>query len=91
MIRPEENEIRCDWKLEDGRIVGSPECDRINTLVKSFLRKIASDASGWNKLYQDPSDGRFWELTYPSSHMHGGGPPLLVCISESDAHKRYNF
>ena len=91
MIRPEETEIRCQWKVDSGKVVATPQCDRIDTLTKSYLHKVTSDPSGWDKLYRDPQDGRLWELTYPLSHMHGGGPPLLKIISESDARQKYKF
>ncbi len=28
-------------------------------------------------LYRDPADNRLWELSYPNSALHGGGPPML--------------
>jgi immunity protein 27 of polymorphic toxin system len=43
----------------------------------------------WSKLYLDPVDGGYWELTYPQSEMHGGGPPQLVHISADAAKIKY--
>jgi len=34
----------------------------------------ATDYNGWDVLYLDPADGRYWERILPSSEMHGGGP-----------------
>jgi hypothetical protein len=32
-----------------------------------------------------------WELTYPQSYLHGGGPPALYKIDENEAHKKFDF
>lgn len=91
MISSSEKEIRGEWKQVGRELVASPECERIKTLTTSYLKKIASDASGWDKLYQDPADKRYWELTYPQSGMHGGGPPLLRVLSQAEAAAKYKI
>jgi len=53
------------------------------------LREIGRDAGGWDILYRDPQDGRYWELIYPRSHMHGGGPPELRCLTPEETEKKY--
>jgi hypothetical protein len=58
---------------------------RILQLIRDELVKIATDISGWRVLYRDPKDSRLWELSYPQSEMHGGGPPKLTCISSQVA------
>jgi hypothetical protein len=62
---------------------------RIAELTRSYLNKVASSASGWETLYQDPTDLRFWELTYPLGEMHGGGPPTLKSLSVQEAKNKY--
>ena len=62
---------------------------RIHELTGGELTRIASAENGWSTLYRDPSDGRHWELTYPLSHMHGGGPPRLAVISLEEARAKY--
>jgi hypothetical protein len=42
-------------------------------------------------LYVDPTDGRYWELTYPQGDMQGGGPPQIRVVSEEDAQARYSI
>jgi len=64
---------------------------RIYELVSNYLIKIKTDESGWDTLFKDPSDNRYWELLYPDSEMLGGGPPLLQFISISDAKIKYNM
>ena len=58
-------------------------------LVASHLVEIARDSTGWDTLYVDPDDGRFWEHIYPQSEMHGGGPPMLKHVSEEEARAKY--
>lgn len=53
------------------------------------LTKLATDASGWLSLYRYPESGELWELSYPQSEMHGGGPRRLATIGETDAKARY--
>jgi len=53
------------------------------------LDKIGTDASGWCSLYRDRVSGDLWEISYPHSEMHGGGPRSLARISPSDARARY--
>jgi hypothetical protein len=62
---------------------------RIHELVRSHLSKLGCDASGWETLYVDPVDGRLWELTYPQSGLHGGGPPELRCLTRDEARRKY--
>jgi len=64
---------------------------RIKELTDTHLRTIAVTENGWETLYRDPTDLRFWELTYPHSEMHGGGPPMLRCITAEEAHAKYTF
>ena len=66
-------------------------CDRVEWLVKFRLQRVAADPSGWNTLYRDPRDGRLWELTYPRSEMHGGGPPTLTLVAKDEARHRYEL
>ncbi len=64
-------------------------CRRIRILVEEHLQLIGGADGGWSRLYLDPADERYWELTYPQSEMHGGGPPQLVHISADAAKIKY--
>ena len=55
------------------------------------MRKIANDASGWNTLYQDVATDEFWEVTYPQSAMHGGGPRDLRRVTVGSARSSYRL
>jgi hypothetical protein len=88
-IQATETLLTGKWLSRDGRAAGDETCDRINELVRSHLRKLGHDASGWEVLYRDPDDGRLWELTYPQSELQGGGPPQLRCLRLDEARKKY--
>jgi hypothetical protein len=81
--------ITGNWILQGGRPVADEVCKRIDTLTKTYLVKVGQDASGWNTLYLDPTDGRYWELIYPQSELHGGGPPELRNLSVQEANQKY--
>ena len=90
-LRPDEVEITGAWIFEGGRVRGDAACDRIEQLLAGVLQRLgaSADSGGWDTLYRDPADGRFWEHTYPRSYMHGGGPPKLATIPRDEAIRRY--
>ena len=86
-LKPDETELLCKWVVADGKVTGDETCERIQSLTSQYLEKVAG--GGWEILYRDPNDGRYWELTYPQSEMHGGGPPRLTCLSLGQAQRKY--
>ncbi|MGD1879801.1 MAG: Imm27 family immunity protein [Kiloniellaceae bacterium] len=90
-IAPSETLFTGKWISRDSQVVVDETCDRIDTLVRSHLKELGRDASGWDVLYRDPEDGRIWELTHPQSKLHGGGPPQLRCITFDEAKKKYRL
>ncbi|MEP6847326.1 MAG: Imm27 family immunity protein [Acidobacteriota bacterium] len=86
---PNETDIEGKWIDVNGEIVGDPARNRIDRLTSEYLQKLGKDATGWDTLYRDPTDGRLWEEIYRSGHMHGGGPPSLFNISEAKAKEKY--
>ena len=77
------------WKMKGINVIGDAICERIEWLISDHLVQLGSDSSGWNELYRDPDDNRLWELTWPQSEMHGGGPPRLTCLSLEQARAKY--
>jgi len=90
-IRPEEIEIMGRWLSRGGRISADANCSRIDTLVATHLREVARDPSGWDVLYIDPLDLRYWELVYLESDLQGGGPPTLRQLSAELARGKYGI
>ncbi len=82
-----------DWVCKQGEMHGDDVCQRIQYLLENHFIKMASskEFGAWEILYLDPTDGRFWELTYPDGSMHGGGAPQIEVISESLARGKYQF
>ncbi len=80
----------------DSTLVGSEEEARranlrILHLTHHHLVKTATANEGWAILYQDPTDQRYWELTFPKSYYHGCGPRKLSYLSNPDATLKYNI
>jgi Immunity protein 27 len=88
-IQPDESVITGAWVLVDGSMVGDASLTRIDSLVKGYLQRVAVSPDGWEILYRDPADGRYWEKTYPHSQMHGGGPASLRVLDVAEAQEKY--
>lgn len=90
-LQPHELELKGNWIMENGRVRGDDVCSRIEQLVASHLKKLGVAAGGWETLFQDPDDGRYWEQTFPYGEMQGGGPPRISIISEEQAKAKYKL
>jgi hypothetical protein len=89
-LQPDETLPVGQWIADDGKAREDEVCDRIRWLLADHLERLASDQqSGWDTLYRDPDDGRYWEHTYPQSALHGGGPPQLRCMTIQEAQQKY--
>ena len=88
-ITPDEIIISGKWFKSENEVIKDENCKRIEYLTDHYLVKIDTDPNGWDILYRDPTNGRLWLKTYPSSEMHGGGPPQLKEISQIDAKKQF--
>lgn len=88
---PRQDEVEFDgrWDLKDGKVVSDVASRRIRWLVEHYLVRLGTDPTGWDVLHRDPADGRLWELTYPQSDTHGGGPPRLACLDTGEAVRKY--
>ena len=92
-LQPDENELIGEWLGKGAEVHGNEACDRIEWLISGVLHQIGVDekSGGWDKLYRDPVDSRFWLLYYPKSYMHGGGPPSLknLRLTESEVKDKF--
>jgi hypothetical protein len=64
-------------------------CREIDRLIAHHLDEVCHDETGWFILFRDRRDGRLWELSFPQSHMHGGGPPQLTTVDVAEARSRF--
>ena len=91
MLNADENVLVGAWVTRGSTVVADDACRRIETLVVAHLVQVARSPDGWSTLYRDPNDNRLWQHTYPNSHLHGGGPPALHCISPEQATDTYGY
>jgi len=88
-LTPQDTDLVGTWQMKHDKLVADSTCNRIEWLISEHLVRIASDFSGWDELYRDPDDDRLWELTWPQSKLHGGGPPRLTCLTNQAARDKY--
>lgn len=89
-LEKNETYLKGEWVLQNDEVIGDETCHRIRHLI-TRLEEISSADGGWETLYRDNSDGRYWELFYEHGDWHGGGPPSLRNISEPEAKEKYKF
>lgn len=53
------------------------------------LVQVVVDDVNWKVLYRNPATGEYWKEFFPSSEMHGGGPPVFEKISEQEAKREF--
>lgn len=89
----EPNEVRLDgqWIKVGDEVVDDDTTRRIRELISCALTKVAIAKNGWEALYVDQRDGRMWELTYPHSDWHGGGPPSLINVAKDHVQTKYGL
>jgi hypothetical protein len=94
-MKPAPNEIRLTgkWITENGKTHGDDISERIYHLIKHYLENVAvsEESGGWDILYKDPGDGRYWECSYPHSELHGGGPPQLTVLTVEQVKTKYRI
>ena len=88
-LDPEERELVGGWVGRDGARTLDDVDRRIFWLVTRRLVPRGIAHGGWEQLYQDQRDGRYWELSFPEGSLHGGGPRRLKCITADIARERY--
>ncbi|QDA62392.1 Imm27 family immunity protein [Hymenobacter jejuensis] len=90
-LTPEETQLIGAWLYTNAKLQADANAQRIEWLLDHQLRYVARDESGWLRLYQDPADGRYWELSFPQGHLQGGGPPALTRLEREEAIRRYGL
>ncbi|MEM1223525.1 MAG: Imm27 family immunity protein [Verrucomicrobiota bacterium] len=59
--------------------------------AKEHLQQIKVDDVEWKILHRNPKTGQYWKEWFPRSHMHGGGPPEFVKISDAEAREEFGI
>ena len=88
-LAPDEHLLVGAWAEHASHTVHDEVDRRIFWLVARRLIACGHAAGGWEQLYRDPRDGRFWELTFPHGSLHGGGPRRLEHVDASVARAKY--
>lgn len=86
-----ETELVGSWVQQSGSVVADEVSKRIEFLTQNKLKKVASSDDGWDQLYIDEQDSRYWELSHPESDSHGGGAPLLKNLSQDEVKNKYQL
>lgn len=86
-----ETSLKGAWVMENGTLIADKVSKRIESLIQTSLKELATSDDGWDKLYIDPEDSRYWELVYDDSGLHGGGAPHLRSLSSEEASKKYSI
>ena len=84
-----ETELVGSWTTQAGSIVADDVSKRIEALIRNYLKELKSSDSGWDVLYVDPLDKRYWELTYPDSGTNGAGAPKLSVLTAEQVKSKY--
>lgn len=79
------------WLDRQGRVEKDEVATRIDFLTSNRLERIAASGDGWDVLFVDRNDGRFWELSHPDGASHGGGAPMLKAIDAAAVKKKYGL
>lgn len=70
-----------EFLLKGSTVVAAGDAARTDAMLRNELVKVRDEDGGWTNLYRHKTTGTFWQLTYPNSQMHGGGPRQLVELS----------
>jgi hypothetical protein len=88
-LKPHEDRLEGQWLKVNDKVIADETTRRIEEMISSALIKVATSEDGWDILYVDNRDGRKWELTYPHKEWHGGGPPMLMHVSDGYVQTKY--
>ncbi len=87
----DETELIGRWIVLDLDVEDDEVSERIKWLVANRLQRLTTSPSGWETLFQDPRDSRFWELSSPQGAPEGWGPPRLRYLSLAEATAKYRL
>ena len=78
---PSPTELNDIWSFANGRMVERGDGATITRLLEHELESVRTEDGGWTTIYRHRDTGELWELSYPQSEMHGGGPRRLRLLT----------
>jgi Immunity protein 27 len=75
-------ELNDIWVLRDGKMVAEGDAKAIDALLETSLVELKT--ANWAILYRHKDTAELWQLVYPQSEMHGGGPRRLRRLDQGD-------
>ena len=92
-VPPQQDEIIGRWVETSSGLIADEACTLIDDMLARYLSHVADHPRerGWRTLFRDRRDGRLWERVYPQCELHGGGPPLLRCITLARAKSEFDL
>ena len=87
-LQAHETSLEGHWLKQNDENVPDEIQQRIRWLVGTQLTIVSPKSGGWEVLYRDERDGRYWELTF-ADIAQGGGPWKLTAVSNEYVTKHY--
>jgi len=81
--------ILSKWLMVGRRVEGDQASNIIEHLIEGHFILVGERSGHWVRLYLDPTNGFYWEHSYPHSGMHGGGPAALRQLSQKEVQDLY--
>jgi hypothetical protein len=78
-------ELNDVWVLHDGKMIAEGDARTIDSLLEAKLIELRK--GNWAILYRHRDTEELWDLVYPQSEMHGGGPRRLRRLDHNDPEK----
>lgn len=79
------------WIKEGKNIIKDSNCALIKKKLTNDLIKVAISIDGWDILFKGRNFDLYWELTYPQSELHGGGPARLESFNYNEIKNKYSM
>ena len=76
-------DLRDVWCFENGKMTVRGDAAAIDGMLAKKLDKIKVDPINWIVIFRHRDTNQLWELSYPQSELHGGGPRRLRLLGDA--------
>jgi hypothetical protein len=76
-------DLRDVWYAEDGKVIAREDAAAIDEMLATKLEEVRTEEGGWVVIFRHRDTNQLWELSYPQSELHGGGPRRLRLVDEA--------